>query len=68
MKDAIGNVLSIGDRVAFISSSIYKNLKFGTVIGFTPCFIKIEQDNNKDVSNRNSNQVIKYLKDDTEGV
>lgn len=70
MKDRIGNVLSVGDKVAYISSSVYKSLRIGTVVGFTPCFIKVDCDTIKSpnayrkVENRDSSQVIKYLKDD----
>lgn len=71
MKDRIGNVLSIGDKVAYISASTYKSLRIGTVVGFTPCFIKVDCDAKKSpahgyrkIENRDSSQVIKYLKDD----
>lgn len=70
MKDRIGNVLEVGDKVAYISGSKYKSLRIGTVIGFTPCLIKIDNDSIKSptgirkIENRDSSQVIKYLKDD----
>lgn len=39
-KDIVGNIIKIGDEVAY-NPPYYKGLKTGTIVGFTPKGIKI---------------------------
>ena len=58
MKDKLNRELSVGDHVAFIGSSHYKNIRYGQVIGFTPCMAKVRDQESKEVQNRTTEQLI----------
>ena len=49
MKDLIGRTITEGDAVAF-NPPIYKGLKLGIVVGFTPKMVKVASVFEKDTT------------------
>lgn len=63
IKDILGREIKVGDLVSYISSSHYKNIHVGEVVGFTPTGVRLLKFRSKQMStqpfHRSSHQVCK---------